>query len=235
MKIASDHLENEWNEFFKYHKGSWCYTSRIHTYFKYINYFKFILSYFISWSLSTLIVRTHVGSILSTGWITERAARLLILNKRKQNLNIIPRNVQALRATARSKITLWRHFYRSHRIPVSETFGAESVPNVYLFILFLFFFFHLFGSFSTFVVYLTCLCNCFQYISCFKQKRYSLAVFQWGSVFLEHCFSNAPLIFHSWLLFWLLAAFLSKKVFPSHFTKKNASEGLILKSAFDSM
>ena len=29
---------------------------------------------------------------------------------------------------------------------------------------------------------------------------------------------SALLIFHLWLLFWLLAAFLSKKVFPSHFT-----------------
>ena len=36
--------------------------------------------------------------------LLNRAARLLILNKRKQNLNIIPRNAKALRATARSKL-----------------------------------------------------------------------------------------------------------------------------------
>lgn len=107
---------------------------------------------------SDLRMHMHVGeeiwkSVSSTvGLLKEKAARLLILNKRKQNLNIIPRNVQTLRATARSKITLWRHFYRRYRTPVSETFGAESVPNAYLFIYFiLFFFFHLFGSFSNFV------------------------------------------------------------------------------------
>jgi len=76
--------------------------------------------------------------------------RALILNQRKQNHNIIPRNAQALRATARSKITLWRHFYRIYRTPVSETFGAEPVPNVYLFILFFNSFFHLFVLFFKF-------------------------------------------------------------------------------------
>lgn len=66
---------------------------------------------------------------------------------------------------------------------------------IYLFYSF-FFFFHLFGSFSTFVVYLACLCNCFQYISCFKQKRYSLAVFSVRERFFRTLFLQCNADFH---------------------------------------
>ena len=69
------------------------------------------------------------------------------------------------------------------------------------------------------MLYTNChLCNIFNIFRALSKNDTPLLFFSEGAFFLEYCFSNAPLIFHFWLLFWLLAAFLSKKVFPSHFT-----------------
>ena len=100
--------------------------------------------------------------------------------------------------------------------------GAER-----LFIYFIsFFLFSSFWFFFNFFVYLTCLFNCFQYISCFKQKRYSLAAFQWGSVFLEHCFFNAPLIFHLKGIFKPSRCVSIKKGIPVPLSSKQCVRGL---------
>ena len=108
-------------------------------------------------------------------------------------------------------------------------FRRRSVPNrcrtfIYLFILFLFSSFWFFFNFCCIFDLSLQLFNIFRALS---KNDTPLLFFSEGAFFLEHCFSNTLLIFHFWLLFWLLAAFLSKKVFPYHFTKKKRVRGLI--------
>ena len=105
--------------------------------------------------------------------------------------------------TTISSLEMRRHWERlqgakSHSGGISteateHRFRRRSVPNrcrtlIYFILYFFFFLFSSFWFFFNFFVYLTCLCNCFQYISvfvCFNRKNDTPLPLWWGSVFFK--------------------------------------------------